>query len=82
MKLSEYIEVLKAKLVELGVDPDVCMTESGYYAGGVFADLYEDPQLESIEVRYPWGTLPDGTYGRLPDCNETFLVLGHSHQSY
>lgn len=80
MKLSEYIEVLKQKLVELGVDPDVCMTEGGYYANGPFADLYDDPQIEEIKISgYGW---VGGAYTQIEPEMKSFLVLGHSYQSY
>ena len=81
MKLSEYIEVLKQKLVELGVDPDVCMTEGGYYADGPFADLYDEPQIEEIKIKGGYGWV-DGSYVRVETEKKTFLVLGHSYQSY
>lgn len=82
MKLSEYIEVLKEKLVELGVDPQVVMTQGGYYAEGVFADLYDEPELRTIELgcEFKWGK--DGkSYYTEPKPQE-FIVLGHSYQSY
>lgn len=82
MKLSEYIEVLKQALSDLGVDPEVAMTQSGYYADGVFAELYDEPQIEELQVNssYAW---VDGKYVKKeePD-NRAFLVLGNSHQSY
>lgn len=81
MKLSEYIEVLKQKLVDLGIDPEVCMTEGGYYANGPFADLYDEPQLEDINVNDGYGWV-DGRYVRVEPDVKSLLVLGHSYQSY
>jgi hypothetical protein len=81
MKLSEYIDVLKTRLQELGVDPEVCMTQGGYYAEGVFADMYDSPVLRDIELgrEIKW---KDGQSYYTPSQVETFLVLGHSYQSY
>lgn len=72
MKLEDYIEMLQRKLLVVG-NVEVVMTQAGYYADGAFADLYQDPELEQVTVKYRW----DG-----PDEKETFLVLGHSYQSY
>lgn len=73
MKLSEYIEILQRKLAEMPQDPEVAMTQAGYYSDGAFADLYEDPEIEEVKTRIRW----DG-----PDEKANFLVLGHSYQSY
>lgn len=81
MKLSEYIEVLKEKLAELGVDPQVVMTQGGYYSDGVFADLYEEPQIEEIQINESHGWV-NGKYVQQAPILQEFLVLGHSYQSY
>lgn len=82
MKLSEYIEVLKGKLEELGVDPEVVMTQKGYYSDGIFADLYEEPEMRRVQISdgYGWAK---GSYVKIEEpVKKDFLVLGHSYQSY
>lgn len=80
MKLEDYIAVLQRKLEEVG-NVDVAMTQGGYYADGRFADLYDEPQIEVIDLgsRYIW---VDGVSHIAPKNEKTFLVLGHSYQSY
>lgn len=80
MKLEDYIEVLQKKLKEVG-NVDVAMTQSGYYADGRLADLYDDPAIEEIELGscYVW---EDGVSRKMPSEKKNFLVLGHSYQSY
>lgn len=73
MKLSEYIEMLQHKLAELPQDPDVAFTQAGYYADGILAELEEDPQVRTIDIRLNWSD---------PHELKDFLVLGHSYQSY
>jgi len=73
MKLSEYIEVLKNSLEKHG-DLPVVMTESGYYSGGDFANLYNEPEIY-VENKYDRKTK---TEIKQPPV----LSLGHSHQSY
>lgn len=80
MKLSEYIEVLKQRLEELGVDPEVAMTQGGYYSDGVFADLYDEPQIEEIQINDGYGWV-DGKYVRQEPIMKDFLVLGHSYRA-
>ena len=48
MKLKDYIEMLQKFLVdnEHLSDTEVCITQDGYYADGMFADIYEEPELE------------------------------------
>lgn len=43
MLLSEYIENLKETLENDG-DAEVCITQEGYYAEGMFADINEFPE--------------------------------------
>lgn len=80
MKLEDYIGMLQRKLEEVG-NLEVAMTQGGYYADGKFADMYDDPKVESIELgrQIHW---VDGkaVYG---ESNvQKFIVLGHSYQSY
>lgn len=80
MKLEDYINILQGRL-ELVGNVDVAITESGYYSEGKFADLYEIPEMKSIQINneYKW---VDGDYKRVDPIYQDFLVLGHSHQSY
>jgi hypothetical protein len=71
VKLEDYITMLQRKLIVLG-NVEVAMTQGGYYADGPLADLYDDPQLEDVKM-WEWKT---------PERVETYLVLGHSYQSY
>jgi hypothetical protein len=81
MTLSEYIKVLQALEPDHG-DTHVCMTQGGYYADGKFADLYDMPEIETIEFYYE--EIIDGDWWkrkRIPYKQE-YLVLGHSSQNY
>lgn len=68
MTLSEYIKRLQA-LEENHGHLEVVMTQSGYYAEGQFADLFDFPEIKTV-------TISGATNAKL------FCVLGHSHQSY
>lgn len=71
MMLSDYIEILKGRLEELG-DIEVAMTQRGYYADGPLADLHSMPVIEEV------------TLNRYRDDQSTkeYLILGDSYQSY
>ncbi|WKV20469.1 hypothetical protein 16Q_076 [Pseudomonas phage 16Q] len=81
MKLSEYIEMLQHKLAELPQDPDVAFTQAGYYSDGAFAYLYDEPQIEEIQINESYGWV-NGRYVQQAPILQDFLVLGHSYQSY
>ena len=68
MLASEYARKLLEQ-VEIHGDYPVCITQSGYYADGTFADYYEPTAPEVVKE---WNVQE----GRL------YYVLGHSHQSY
>lgn len=68
MTLSEYIKRLQA-LEENHGHLEVVMTQSGYYAEGTFADLFDFPEIKTVAISR-------NTNAKL------FCVLGHSHQSY
>lgn len=81
MTLSEYIKVLQTLEPKHG-NKEVCMTQSGYYSEGNFADLFDYPSVEKVKSYYE--EIIDGDWSkrkRIP-TEETFVVLGHSHQSY
>ena len=68
MTLSEYIKRLQA-LEENNGHLEVVMTQSGYYAEGQFADLFDFPEIKTVAI------------SKAPNA-KLFCVLGHSHQSY
>lgn len=80
MRLDAYIAMLQRKLEEVG-NLEVAMTQGGYYAEGIFADLYEEAGTEWIELGrdIKW---KDGVSYYTPSNKQEFLVLGHSYQSY
>lgn len=81
MTLSDYIKVLQT-LEPLHGNKPVTMTQSGYYSEGNFADLFDYPSVENVKSYYE--EIIDGDWSkrkRIP-TEETFVVLGHSHQSY
>jgi hypothetical protein len=69
MLASEYARKLLEQVVIHG-DYPVCVTQSGYYADGVFADWYEPSAPEEISEY-------SSKYEPKP-----YYVLGHSYQSY
>lgn len=79
MKLSLYIEMLQRKLVEYPQDPEVAITQGGYYAEGCFADIYDQPTVKVINL--DTSRWEDGVLVKTVDSKE-FLVLGNSYQSY
>lgn len=82
MLLSEYIEVLKAALVTNG-DAEVAMTQSGYYSDGMFAELYDVPEFERVELgRTSYWDNVAKAYKATPSNMVDMCILGHSHQSY
>lgn len=48
MTLSEYIELLQALEGKYGSCP-VVMTQSGYYADGGVADLFDFPEVGTVD---------------------------------
>lgn len=82
MLLSEYIKMLKRTLVEHG-DHHVAITQDGYYAEGIFAQLYTKAELQILDERpnrYKW---IEGIHTLVEEgvtCK--YVVLGHSYQSY
>lgn len=48
MTLSDYIKVLQALEAEHG-DKPVAMTQRGYYSEGLFADLFDQPEIQTLE---------------------------------
>jgi hypothetical protein len=83
--LSEYIKVLQ-KTLEMHDDYDVCITESGYYSSGTFADLYDEPEVKEIEFGTgEYKPVPNGQfagYRQEVTARQMFVVLGHSEQNY
>lgn len=49
MTLSDYIKVLQALETEHG-EKEVCMTQSGYYADGNIADLFDEPEVKRVII--------------------------------
>lgn len=81
MQLEDYINILRGRLDRLG-NVDVCMTESGYYSDGPFAELYAIPEMKSIKINDGWKWI-DGEHVKTNEPEyKDFLVLGNSHQSY
>lgn len=81
MTLSEYIKVLQELEADHG-NLQVVMTQSGYYADGGFADLFDSPEVKKIHSYYE--EIIDGDWSKrkkIPTCND-YVVLGHSNQSY
>lgn len=68
MLASEYAAKLLER-VKIHGDYPVCITQSGYYAEGMFAELMEP---ESPEIVKEWNT----------KGGQLYYILGHSHQSY
>lgn len=81
MTLSDYIKVLQS-LEPLHGDKPVAMTQSGYYSEGNFADLFDEPSVEKVKSYYEEIIAGDWTKRKRIPTEETFVVLGHSHQSY
>lgn len=81
MTLSEYIKRLQALEENNGHLP-VVMTQSGYYADGQFADLYDFPEIKPLGDYYE--EVIDGDWSKRKRINYTkeYVILGHSHQSY
>ena len=83
MKLKDYIEMLQKFLVdnEHLSETEVCITQEGYYADGMFADIYEEPEPEvksyfNVERNaYNYDT-------KTTKVTKQFIVLGHSSQNY
>jgi len=83
MKLKDYIEMLQKFLAdnEHLSETEVCITQEGYYADGMFADIYEEPELEvksyfNVERNaYNYDTKTTKVF-------KQFIVLGHSSQNY
>lgn len=81
MTLSDYIKVLQT-LEPLNGCREVVITQSGCYSENPFADLFDYPSVEKVKSYYE--EIIDGDWSkrkRIP-TEETFVVLGHSHQSY
>lgn len=81
MILSEYIKRLQA-LEENHGHLEVVMTQSGYYAEGQFADLFDFPEIKTTEDYYEETIDGDWSKRKRIDFSKEYLVLGHSHQSY
>ena len=79
MTLSEYIKRLQA-LEENHGHLDVVMTQSGYYADGILAELYQYPEIKTVAGKQPVKT-GEKNWQDIP-INMKAIVLGHSHQSY
>lgn len=93
MKLQEYINVLQSWLDQNpeAASMEVVMTQEGYYSEDVFADLYDEPEIETIKTkkRDESGKAVYSNvnfYGRetkVPVMEaQKFVVLGNSYQSY
>lgn len=79
MTLSEYIKRLQALEENHGHLP-VVITQAGYYADGVLAELYEYPEVKTVSGVHPVRTIEKG-WQDIP-INMQAVVLGHSYQSY
>ena len=83
MKLKDYIEMPQKFLIdnEHLSETEVCITQDGYYSDGIFADIYEEPELEvksyfSVERNaYNYDT-------KTTKVTKQYIVLGHSSQNY
>lgn len=71
MKASEYARLINKAVKEYG-DLDVCMTQSGYYADGIFAQLHA-PQMQELDI---------SDYDADVEVMVKYIVLGHSLQTY
>lgn len=81
MKLSEYIKVLQ-ELESAHGDLPVAMTQAGYYSNGQFADLFDVPEVRVMADHYEEVVDGDWSKRKRTKYEQTYLVLGHSHQSH
>ena len=81
MTLSEYIKRLQALEENNGHLP-VVMTQSGYYADGHFADLFDFPEIRTFFPISENYKMKESFDIKEKITNQLYVVLGHSHQSY